>query len=193
MKKSFLLILCLFLCACAPKAPAGPTLETAESNRLMAVQPPSLSAKKQVGLVAHDACKPALLAWVKKHADILAEQNLFCTGTTGRLVEETLNERLPGKSIHLTRFNSGPLGGDQQMGARIAEGGLDILIFFIDPMSAHPHDVDIKALMRLSAVHNIVVAFTPATADYLISSPLFTGSYQPEKSTYSSYTQRALP
>ena len=147
---------------------------------------------KRVGLVAHDAKKAVLLEWVKKNARILADQELFSTGTTGRLVTETLAEALPGENVRVTRFNSGPLGGDQQMGALIAQGGLDILVFFVDPLSAHPHDADVKALLRLSAVHNTVLAITPSTADFVIASPHFAEAYAAEKPDHSSYVNRQV-
>lgn len=176
-------------------------MEGTEANRIAAQQPtptrepvslPEGHVRKRVGLVAHDACKGALLAWVDKNAPLLAEQELFCTGTTGRLVTETLTAAMPGKDIALTRFNSGPLGGDMQMGALAAQGGLDVLVFFVDPMSAHPHDADISALLRMCRVHNVVLATTPSTADFVIASPYFTGSYAIQKTDHSSYVNRQV-
>ncbi len=146
--------------------------------------------RKRIGLVAHDARKHDLIDWVRRNARILAEHELICTGTTGRLVAQAFEETLPGCTVDLTRLHSGPLGGDQQMGARIAEGQLDVLIFLTDPMTTQPHDVDVKALVRLCAVYNIVLACTRATADFIISSPLFHEEYQPSQPEYAAYLNR---
>lgn len=193
MKKLLLCLpICCMLLGCAYSNPAvssGASINVAQPH---AVVSPPPATRKKVALVAHDALKPALLAWVEANAVLLTDQELFCTGTTGRLVAAILEKKLPGKAFRLTRFHSGPLGGDQQMGALIAENGIDILIFFIDPMSAHPHDADIRALMRLSQVRNIVLATTPATADYVIASPLFQKAYTPKRLEYSSYESRTL-
>lgn len=143
-------------------------------------------ARKRIGLVAHDAKKADLLDWVRAHRDRLAGHALWATGTTGGLLAEAL-----GLEIH--RLKSGPLGGDQQMGALIAEGRLDALIFFADPMSAMPHDVDVKALVRLSTVYDIVLACNRSTADFVIASPLFDSAYDPAAVDYSAYLQRAVP
>jgi len=129
-----------------------------------------LPARKKIALVAHDARKKDLLAWVKFNRETLNEHILFATGTTGLLIgEET------GLSIH--RFKSGPLGGDQQIGAKIAEGEIDFLIFFWDPLEPQPHDPDIKALLRLAVLYNIPTASNRATADFLISSPFMHQPY----------------
>lgn len=121
---------------------------------------------KTIALVAHDHKKPDLLDWAVANKDALTLHNLVATGTTGGMVSETLN--LPVK-----RFKSGPLGGDQQIGALIAEQQLDLLVFFWDPLNPAPHDPDVKALLRLCSVWNIPVACTEATADLIITSPLF--------------------
>lgn len=149
-------------------------------------------ARRRIGLVAHDARKGELRAWVERNAAILAEQEIFCTGTTGLMVAEAISAVLPGSAISLTRFNSGPLGGDQQMGALISQGGLDILVFFVDPLTAHPHDSDIKALLRLCAAYNTVLAITPSTADYVIASPRFVDGYEAAKPDHSSYVNRQI-
>lgn len=121
---------------------------------------------RTVALVAHDHKKPELLRWVKQHQVLLEPFNLVATGTTGQLI--TTETGLP---VH--RFKSGPLGGDQQIGALIAENSLDALFFFWDPLNPAPHDPDVKALLRLCSVWNIPVACTPATADLVVTSPLF--------------------
>ncbi|WP_102794319.1 methylglyoxal synthase [Bowmanella denitrificans] len=122
--------------------------------------------QKTLALVAHDHKKPDLIEWAHKHRDILARHNLVATGTTGGLLSDAL-----GLPVH--RFKSGPLGGDQQIGALIAEGTLDALFFFWDPLNPAPHDPDVKALLRLCSVWNLPVACNEATADLMISSPLF--------------------
>jgi methylglyoxal synthase len=126
-------------------------------------------AQKRIALVAHDDRKSDLLEWAEYNRDILADHVLYATGTTGRL----LGERLV---LPVTCFQSGPLGGDQQIGALIASGRLDMLIFFWDPMSPQPHDSDVKALVRIAVVWNIPIACNRTSADYLITSPLLGGS-----------------
>ena len=119
--------------------------------------------QKKIALVAHDQKKPEMVEWAKKHADKLKDHQLFATGTTGRLIKENTD------GLDITPMKSGPLGGDQQLGAMICEGQLDILFFFTDPMTPQPHDVDIKALLRLSTMYNCVVACNLATADFVIA------------------------
>lgn len=126
---------------------------------------PPVPARKRIALVAHDAKKAELLEWATTHQTALARHELFATGTTGGLLIQHLG-------LTVTRFLSGPLGGDLQIGAAIAEGKLDVLIFFWDPLAAQPHDPDVKALLRVAVVHNVAVASNRATADYLVSSPL---------------------
>ena len=145
-----------------------------------------MERRKRIGLVAHDAKKADLLDWVTAHRDRLAVHDLWATGTTGGLIAERT-----GLPVH--RLKSGPLGGDQQMGALIADGALDMLVFFSDPMSAMPHDVDVKALVRLSTVYNIVLACNRTTADFVIASPLFDEAYAPAETDYAGYLGRALP
>lgn len=125
---------------------------------------------KRIALIAHDNKKPALVEWVKKNRAILEQHELFATGTTGGLIAQRT-----GIPIHC--FKSGPMGGDQQIGARIVEGGIDILIFLWDPMEPHPHDVDVKALLRIAVAYDIPLACSLASADFLISSPLMAQPY----------------
>jgi len=129
----------------------------------------SVLAQKRIALVAHDDRKVDLLEWAEYNRDILADHILYATGTTGRLLGERLD-------LPVTCFQSGPLGGDQQIGALIASGRLDMLIFFWDPMSPQPHDSDVKALVRIAVVWNIPIACNRTSADYLITSPLLGGS-----------------
>jgi methylglyoxal synthase len=122
-----------------------------------------------VGLVAHDQRKSDLIEWVKFNTLILSDHHLICTGTTGALIEKEFK----GFRKNLTKLKSGPLGGDQEMGARITADKIDLLIFFWDPMSSQPHDPDVKALLRMTVIYNIPTACNRASADYMISSPLF--------------------
>ncbi|MDI1364657.1 MAG: methylglyoxal synthase [bacterium] len=123
-----------------------------------------MSAKPlTLGLVAHDDRKAALVAWCLNHAGFLAGKTLYATGTTGGRILEALPD------LTLTRLKSGPLGGDLQLGALIAEGRLDVLIFFVDPLSPQPHDVDVKALIRIATLANIPFACNPATADLIVT------------------------
>jgi methylglyoxal synthase len=139
-----------------------------------------VSATKSISLVAHDNMKSTLIEWCKNHAEKLSQHNLYATGTTGHLLEK--ETQLP-----ITKLISGPLGGDQQIGAMITEQKIDIMIFFWDPLEAQPHDPDIKALLRLAAVWNIPVACNQATAELLITSPLFGSSYSKTIPDYESY------
>jgi methylglyoxal synthase len=122
-----------------------------------------------IGLVAHDQRKNDLIEWIKFNTLILSHHQLICTGTTGALIEKELK----GLRKNVTKLKSGPLGGDQEMGARITADEIDILIFFWDPMSSQPHDPDVKALLRMTVIYNIPTACNRASADYMISSPLF--------------------
>ena len=126
---------------------------------------------KNIVLIAHDSRKKDLLEWVQYNRDVLREHRLFATGTTGAIIAQRTK-------LEVTRFKSGPLGGDQQVGARISEGDLDILIFFWDPLEPQPHDPDVKALLRIAVLYNIPTACNRATADFLVASPLFHGEYE---------------
>jgi len=142
-----------------------------------------MKKKKRIALVAHDQRKADLLSWVKYNANILSQHELYATGTTGKVISKAC-------SVDINRLKSGPLGGDQQLGAMIANGELDILIFLWDPMTPQPHDVDIKALLRMSVLYNIPVACNRSTADFIISSVLFSEEYEPVIKDYASYLQR---
>ncbi len=143
-----------------------------------------------IGLVAHDARKNDMVEWISYNAFTLAKHNLVATGTTGQLVQDVFDALCPEANKKVRRLNSGPLGGDQQMGAMIVDDKIDILIFFTDPMSMQPHDVDIKALLRISSIENIVVATTRSSADFVISSSLFHEAYEPVKDGYDAYIKR---
>jgi methylglyoxal synthase len=130
-----------------------------------------MGARKRVVLIAHDRRKEDLLQWVQYNAPVLREHELSATGTTGALIASRTG-------LPVQRFRSGPLGGDQQVGARIAEGELDVLIFFWDPLEPMPHDPDVKALLRLAVLYNIPTACNRATADFLVAAPLFHDEYQ---------------
>jgi methylglyoxal synthase len=145
--------------------------------------------KKSIGLVAHDNRKEDLLEWVKYNAKKLSNHKLVCTGTTGKLIKNLLIEL--GYEIDIELLKSGPLGGDQELGARISADEIDTLIFLWDPMSNQPHDVDVKALLRLSVLYNIPTACNRSTADFIISSKLFKSEdYVPIKKDYSIYINR---
>lgn len=131
---------------------------------------PALPEKKRIALVAHDGKKSEMCAWAKKNADVLKPHTLFATGTTGALLEHAL-----GRS--LTKCASGPLGGDQQIGALIVDEKIDMLIFFLDPLTAQPHDPDVKALLRIAALYQIPIACNRASADFFINSGLINQSY----------------
>lgn len=150
---------------------------------------------KTIALVAHDNRKQDLMEWVEYNYKHLIPHQLVCTGTTGKLVKATLEKKLTGKekiSFDITMLKSGPLGGDQQLGAMISEGKIDMVIFLWDPMEQQPHDVDVKALLRITVLYNVPAASNRSTADYLITSSLFNSSYKPVLKDYSGYIMRAL-
>jgi methylglyoxal synthase len=152
-----------------------------------------MKTKKNIAIVAHDNRKKDIIEWVSFNWKELVQHNLICTGTTGKLVEETLAEKCSQEDFvppTITRLKSGPLGGDQQLGALIVEGGVDILIFFWDPMQPQPHDVDVKALLRITVLYNIPTASNRSTADFIVSSSLFHESYQPILKDYGTYIRR---
>lgn len=130
-----------------------------------------MKPRKNIALIAHDNRKTDLLEWARFNKDLLASHNLFATGTTGSILHKEL-----GLNIH--RFKSGPLGGDQQVGAKISEGTIDFVIFFWDPLEPHPHDVDVKALLRIAVVYNIPIACNRSSADFMISSQLMNSNYE---------------
>lgn len=130
-----------------------------------------LNSQKRIALVAHDNKKAEMVEWAVNNKHILSRHRLYATGTTGTLVENALDQSV-------TKFMSGPLGGDQQVGSKLAEGKIDILIFFWDPMQAQPHDPDVRALLRLAVVWNIPVACDRATADFIFTSPLMHEEYE---------------
>ena len=142
-----------------------------------------MRGSKRIALVAHDNKKSELIEWAIYNKTALSKHILFGTGTTGSLVEEALGQPV-------SKFLSGPLGGDQQIGSSIAEGEIDVLIFFWDPMEAQPHDPDIKALLRLAVTWNIPFACDRATADFLLTSPLMFSDYEVVVPDYSLYNNR---
>jgi methylglyoxal synthase len=142
-----------------------------------------LNGRKRIAMVAHDNKKQELIEWAVYNKTVLSKHQLFATGTTGLLLENALDQSV-------TKFLSGPLGGDQQIGSAIAEGKLDVLIFFWDPMEAQPHDPDIKALLRVAVTWNILIACDRATADFILTSPLMHVEYETVLPDYSAYIKR---
>lgn len=147
---------------------------------------PLIPARKKIALVAHDHKKDELLDWARYNREILGRHDIHATGTTGSLLERELG--LPVK-----KYLSGPLGGDQQIGAAIAQGELDFLIFFWDPLESQPHDPDVKALLRIAVVWNIPFACNRSSADFLFSSRLMDENYERKMENFGPYLNRALP
>ena len=142
-----------------------------------------MQAVKRIALVAHDNKKDDMVEWARYNKGTLVQHVLYATGTTGRVLEEAVG-------LTVTKLLSGPLGGDQQVGAKIAEGEIDLLIFLWDPLESQPHDPDVKALLRLAAVWNIPVASTLASADFIVSSPLMAAEYERRLPDYEAYKER---
>ncbi len=155
-----------------------------------------MKVRKNIALVAHDNRKKDLIEWVEWNVYGLVEHTLTCTGTTGSLIEKAILNKLSEDEIPenfvIHKLRSGPLGGDQQLGALITEGKIDFVIFFWDPMEPHPHDVDVKALLRIAVLYNIPIACNRSTADFMISSPLLNEPYDPIVKDYSAYLQREI-
>jgi methylglyoxal synthase len=145
-----------------------------------------MGLNKKIALVAHDNKKHDLVEWSKYNRDLLAHHKVYATGTTGALLEKEL-------SFKIHRLESGPLGGDQQIGSKIVDGEIDFLIFFWDPLEPQPHDPDVKALLRMAVVWNIPIACDRSTADFMISSPLMDSTYERLVPDYSEYRNRRVP
>jgi len=142
-----------------------------------------LTGRKTIALVAHDNCKADLVEWAEYNRHALAGHRLVATGTTGTILQHELG-------LSVDRLQSGPLGGDMQIGARISEGAIDAMVFFWDPLEAQPHDPDVRALLRIAVVWNIPVACNRASADFMISSPLLSTSYQRRIPDYHGHNSR---
>jgi len=154
-----------------------------KGERTMAQRRIAMGHDKKIALVAHDNKKRDLLEWAKFNRDLLAHHVVYATGTTGQVLERQLG-------LEIRRLQSGPLGGDQQIGAKIAENEIDFLIFFWDPLEPVPHDPDVKALLRMAVVWNIPIACNRASADFMISSPLMDGEYDRLVPDYAEYRAR---
>src|SRR5438552_11153434 len=142
-----------------------------------------MDTTKKIALVAHDDKKQDLLEWARFNKQLLIQHELYATGTTGKLLEQELG-------VEINKLQSGPLGGDQQIGAKIATGEIDLLVFFWDPLTSQPHNADVQALLRLAVVWNIPVAWNRASADFMISSPLLSNTYQRSLPDYHVYAER---
>ena len=154
-----------------------------------------MKIKKTIAIVAHDNRKKDMAEWVGYNWKELAHHSLVCTGTTGKMVADTINLKCKENDAmppQVTCLKSGPLGGDQQLGAMICEGNIDLLIFFWDPMQPQPHDVDVKALLRIAVLYNIPTASNRSTADFMISSQLFHLDYKPIIKDYTPYMTRSI-
>ena len=154
-----------------------------------------MKVSKRIALVAHDNRKKDLIEWVDWNYNVLLNHQLICTGTTGMMVEQALQQKLQRNDhfrFPVRKLKSGPLGGDQQLGAMISEGEIDMMVFFWDPMYSQPHDVDVKALLRITVVYNVPTACNRSTADFLISSPLLNEEYHPRMNDYMEYQNREI-
>jgi methylglyoxal synthase len=149
---------------------------------------------KNIALVAHDNRKKDLIEWVEWNYQPLLQHKLVCTGTTGKMIEKALMGKVGKEAdgFQVVKLKSGPLGGDQQLGSMIVDGKIDCIIFLWDPMTPHPHDVDVKALLRIAVLYNIPIACNRSTADFIISSPLMEEPYKPDQKDYSGYIERSL-
>jgi methylglyoxal synthase len=145
-----------------------------------------MAGRKRIALVAHDGKKRDLIEWARYNRDVLIEHEVWATGTTGGMLEAELK-------FPIAKLQSGPLGGDQQVGAMIVEGKIDFLIFFWDPLEPQPHDPDVKALLRMAVVWNVPIACDRSTADFMISSPLMHSSYDRHVPDYDTYLKRVIP
>lgn len=144
-----------------------------------------MNEQKNIALVAHDSKKKELLDWVKKHKESLKKHYLYATGTTGTIIAKETG-------LDVTIFKSGPLGGDQQIGAKIVDCEIDCLMFFWDPLASQPHDPDVKALLRIAALYNLPVATNKATADFIFNSPLMDEKYERYITNYSQHINRKI-
>ncbi len=151
----------------------------------MSYQKIAIGPQKKIALVAHDHKKHDLIEWARYNKKLLSHHELYATGTTGKFLEQELG-------VPINKLQSGPLGGDQQIGAKIAEGGIDFVIFFWDPLEPQPHDPDVKALLRIAVVWNIPVACNRASADFMISSPLMDEEYDRLLPDYDNYRERII-
>lgn len=151
----------------------------------MMIKSRKILSRKRIALVAHDNKKKDLIAWAEFNKTVLARHELYSTGTTGKLLEDALDRTV-------RKFLSGPIGGDQQIGAMIATGDIDVLIFFWDPMEAQPHDSDVRALLRVAIAWNCILACDRATADFILTSPLMSDDYHIQIPDYTSYLKRKI-
>ncbi|BDD07635.1 methylglyoxal synthase [Fulvitalea axinellae] len=145
-----------------------------------------LPKRKNIAIVAHDNKKQEMVSWAERNRDVLRTHRIFATGTTGKLIEEALDA-----PVH--KFMSGPLGGDQQIGARIADGEINAMFFFWDPLEAQPHEPDVKALLRIAVLYNIPLASNTSSADFILKSPLFDEEYDMAVMDFEDYLNRSLP
>lgn len=145
----------------------------------------SIGFPKKIALIAHDNKKPDLMEWIDFNKEKLVTHDLYATGTTGKIIQQKFG-------IHINRLQSGPLGGDLQMGSKISLGEIDLMVFFWDPLEPQPHDPDVKALLRIAVVWNIPVACNRATADFIFSSPLMSSEYSRQVPDFDAYMDRSM-